>query len=258
MLKSAAFPYYSVNYKDFFVRNFWCHFHFNGKENDNEVKGSGNQQDYGMRIYDPRLGKFLSVDPLTKQYPELSTYQFAGNTPIQAIDLDGLEPAYINKNNISIPASDNLPHTFPSYAFPQLKSTNSSNVALKVTAVITTADQGASFKVKVEGVGLELTDVTGEKDLIGVRENKPVLNDKKTTDKFGVTVGPVGIDISKEKNKDAEVKTNIGPVELGKDNAVKVGGDALNFKVTLPILNVGVEVGVKLDDKLEEKKEEEK
>jgi hypothetical protein len=31
---------------------------FNGKENDNEVKGEGNQQDYGMRIYDPRLGRF--------------------------------------------------------------------------------------------------------------------------------------------------------------------------------------------------------
>ncbi len=38
---------------------------FNGKENDNEVKGEGNQQDYGFRIYDPRLGRFLSVDPLT-------------------------------------------------------------------------------------------------------------------------------------------------------------------------------------------------
>ena len=36
-------------------------FGFNGKENDNEVKGTGDQQDYGMRIYDPRLGKFLSV-----------------------------------------------------------------------------------------------------------------------------------------------------------------------------------------------------
>lgn len=67
---------------------------FNGKENDNEVKGNGGQQDYGFRIYDNRLGKFLSVDPLTKSYPELTPYQFAGNTPIQAIDLDGLEPAY--------------------------------------------------------------------------------------------------------------------------------------------------------------------
>jgi hypothetical protein len=55
------------------------------------VKGAGNQQDYGMRIYDPRLGRFLSVDPLTKTYPMLTPYQFASNTPIAAIDLDGLE-----------------------------------------------------------------------------------------------------------------------------------------------------------------------
>ena len=66
-------------------------FGFNGKENDNEVKGTGNQQDYGMRIYDPRLGRFLSVDPLTKDYPELTPYQFASNTPINSVDLDGLE-----------------------------------------------------------------------------------------------------------------------------------------------------------------------
>lgn len=71
-------------------------FGFNGKENDNEVKGEGNQQDYGMRIYDPRLGKFLSVDPITKNYPMLTPYQFASNTPIQAIDLDGLEAFYVH------------------------------------------------------------------------------------------------------------------------------------------------------------------
>jgi RHS repeat-associated protein len=64
---------------------------FNGKENDNEVEGEGNQQDYGMRIYDPRLGRFLSVDPITRQYPQLTPYQYASNTPIQAVDLDGLE-----------------------------------------------------------------------------------------------------------------------------------------------------------------------
>lgn len=64
---------------------------FNGKENDNEVKGDGNQQDYGMRIYDPRIGRFLSVDPLNKQYPWNSTYAFAEDNPIKYIDLDGLE-----------------------------------------------------------------------------------------------------------------------------------------------------------------------
>jgi RHS repeat-associated protein len=64
---------------------------FNGKENDSEVKGDGNQYDYGFRIYDPRVGRFLSVDPLIKKYPELTTYQFASNRPIDGVDLDGLE-----------------------------------------------------------------------------------------------------------------------------------------------------------------------
>ncbi len=64
---------------------------FNGKEKDDEVKGQGVQYDYGFRIYDARLGKFLSEDPLTSSYPHYTPYQFAGNKPVIADDLDGLE-----------------------------------------------------------------------------------------------------------------------------------------------------------------------
>lgn len=67
-------------------------FGFNGKREDNEINGEGNSYDYGMRIYDGRLGRFLSVDPIGTAYPELTSYQFAGNTPIWAIDFDGLQP----------------------------------------------------------------------------------------------------------------------------------------------------------------------
>lgn len=66
-------------------------FGFNGQEKDNEIKGTGNSLNYKARIQDTRLGRFLSVDPLTKSYPWYSPYQFAGNTPIVAIDMDGLE-----------------------------------------------------------------------------------------------------------------------------------------------------------------------
>lgn len=67
-------------------------FGFNGKENDNEVFGShGTFQDYGFRMYDTRLSRFISVDPLSRQYPFYSPYQFAGNKPTIAIDVDGLE-----------------------------------------------------------------------------------------------------------------------------------------------------------------------
>jgi RHS repeat-associated protein len=69
---------------------------FNGKEQDPEVEGTGNIYDYGFRIYDPRIGRFLSLDPLFKGYPYYTPYQFAGNMPIWAIDLDGLEEMKAN------------------------------------------------------------------------------------------------------------------------------------------------------------------
>jgi hypothetical protein len=54
-----------------------------------------------MRVYDPRAGRFLSVDPLTGKYPHYTPYSFSGNKPIWYIDLDGLEerlPWYLRRN----------------------------------------------------------------------------------------------------------------------------------------------------------------
>lgn len=75
---------------------------FNGKENDNEIMGEGNFQDYGMRMYNPRIGRFFSVDPLTARYSFLTPYQFASNRPIDGNDLDGKEWA-ICTNSITNP-----------------------------------------------------------------------------------------------------------------------------------------------------------
>ena len=70
-------------------------FGFNSKENDGEtVTTSEGTQDYGMRIYSPALGKFLSVDPIALNYPELSCYQYASNSPIVANDIDGKEMTF--------------------------------------------------------------------------------------------------------------------------------------------------------------------
>jgi RHS repeat-associated protein len=64
---------------------------FNGKESDNEVKGEGNQLYFGHRIYDPRMGRFLGIDPkadIGHNIP-LSPYSAMGNNPILNIDPDG-------------------------------------------------------------------------------------------------------------------------------------------------------------------------
>ena len=76
---------------------------FNGMEKDDEIKGEGNGINYEARFFDPRVGRFLSVDPLTKKFPWYTPYQFAGNTPIWAVDLDGEEEYFyqlkLSKNN---------------------------------------------------------------------------------------------------------------------------------------------------------------
>jgi RHS repeat-associated protein len=63
---------------------------FNGKEKDKDLN-SLTAYDYGFRIYNPGMGKFLSVDPIAEDYPSLTPYQFASNQPIESVDLDGLE-----------------------------------------------------------------------------------------------------------------------------------------------------------------------
>ncbi|MGQ3015167.1 MAG: DUF6973 domain-containing protein [Flavobacteriales bacterium] len=65
---------------------------FNGKEKTDEIYGvEGTFYDYGFRVYDSRIARFLSVDPLFKDYPWNSSYAFAENDVIRAIDLEGLE-----------------------------------------------------------------------------------------------------------------------------------------------------------------------
>jgi RHS repeat-associated protein len=74
---------------------------FNGKENDNEVRGEGNQQDYGSRVYDSRIGRFLSVDPLQAKYASMTPYHFTVNNPIMFMDGNGKDTIRFTKSNVS-------------------------------------------------------------------------------------------------------------------------------------------------------------
>ena len=62
---------------------------FNCKEKDDDVKGNGNSVDFGGRIYDSRLGRWLSVDPAAAKYPDSSPFYAFGNNPIFFIDPSG-------------------------------------------------------------------------------------------------------------------------------------------------------------------------
>jgi RHS repeat-associated protein len=51
---------------------------------------------YGFRVYDAGMGRFTSVDPISDQFSELSTFNYASNNPAAKIDLHGLQGIYSN------------------------------------------------------------------------------------------------------------------------------------------------------------------
>ncbi len=58
---------------------------FNGKENDTDLNVG--DLDFGARIYDSKLARWLSID--RKDNIGWSPYNFAVNNPIKYIDKDG-------------------------------------------------------------------------------------------------------------------------------------------------------------------------
>ncbi|MDZ4707413.1 MAG: RHS repeat-associated core domain-containing protein [Saprospiraceae bacterium] len=66
---------------------------FNGKEKDqNGEFGSITNYDYGFRIYNPGIARFLRVDPLAEKMSSWSPYNYGFNNPIMFTDPDGMAP----------------------------------------------------------------------------------------------------------------------------------------------------------------------
>jgi RHS repeat-associated protein len=70
-------------------------FGFQGQEKDDEMHGAtGTSYAFEYRMHDPRIGRFLSIDPLAASFAYYSPYHFAGNKPTAAVDFEGLEDIY--------------------------------------------------------------------------------------------------------------------------------------------------------------------
>lgn len=61
-------------------------YQYTGKERDEE---SGLYY-YGARYYAPWIARFISVNPLSTQYAQLSPYNYSDNNPINDYDIDGV------------------------------------------------------------------------------------------------------------------------------------------------------------------------
>ena len=131
---------------------------FNGKRYDSELYGLANFYDYGERMYDPLLNIPPSVDPLASKYPMLTPYQFASNSPIALVDIDGLEgdkpnnPGNGGQTQIQLPVArtdatsvTRIPTTGLNSTLPKAQSS---------TGVYATV--GKQVGVTVKGVGVSI------------------------------------------------------------------------------------------------------
>ena len=63
---------------------------YNGKELD-RMHGV-DWYDYGARMYDGLLGRFMMIDPLAAKYYSISLYVYCSNNPMKFVDPDGRNP----------------------------------------------------------------------------------------------------------------------------------------------------------------------
>jgi len=77
-------------YKDSSAGDSSYRYGFNGKRKDGAI--AEDDYDFGERIYDPRLGRFLSVDPCFKEYISSSNYIHEVDNPIRFVDVYGEGP----------------------------------------------------------------------------------------------------------------------------------------------------------------------
>jgi RHS repeat-associated protein len=80
---------------------------YNGKELQDDL-GLG-WYDYGARFYNPVLGRFTGVDPISDKFSHLSPYNYASNDPVLKTDLWGLQGVkYYDEQNKRIVVEHNV------------------------------------------------------------------------------------------------------------------------------------------------------
>ena len=143
-----------------------------GKERDEET----GLYYYGARYYAAWLARFVSVDPLKNNYPQLASYQYAENDPIGDLDIDGLEGTKTESRDPkeNIPDKPEISNTIGSYVEkcrPELRTIFNEQTTLEGKQAVAKEVLGA-MKEDIEQVKTDLRADLKEKFFIDKIDGK--------------------------------------------------------------------------------------
>jgi len=208
---------------------------YNGKE----LQDGTNWLDYGARMYQPELARWMTVDPLTEERYWINSYNYTSNNPINRIDLDGrLDEVFLNtktKELSTLKTNDKFDkividgkyvgNTEKGYASRALKglyksneveinfgkNANSSNVSLYTKSILV----DIMNRTDNESIKINSTTRTPESQALAMSENVEKKGLKSQKALYG-SAGDKVLDLYPSVSKMTDKINELGPTTVSK------------------------------------------